>query len=452
MNPEALPRSQPELVRAIGRWSMVALAVNSILGSGIFGLPSVVARHVGRSSPQAVLLAGIAMAVVIACYAEVASQFTGTGGQYIYVRRAFGRFIGVQVGWMTLLGRLTACAAAVNLLVISLGEFWAQAQAPLPRLVVSSLFVGTLALANYRGVAQGALLSNVSVVAKLVPLAAVFVAGMIYLAIHPAVAPQAATGNLDEWLEATLLLFFAYGGYEAMMNPMGEARDPRRDAPFALFVALLVVIVVYTGLQYVVVGAWPDAAGSERPLADVAQVMMGSAGAVLISIGALISVYGYLSANLLTGPRGVFALAERGDFPRWFAAIHPRFRTPHVSIVVFALLVWAFALWGSFAWNVTLSAAARLFYYGAVCAAVPVLRRRQPRAALFRVPGGPILPALGVAICVALLTRVDFSKSVIVLATILTAALNWWLVRSRGAAAEPSGAAGDVPLGTYERE
>jgi amino acid transporter len=132
--------------------------------------------------------------------------------------------------------------------------------------------------------------------------------------------------------------------------------------------------------------------------------------------------------------------------------VHPRFRTPHVSIMVFALLVWGFALWGSFAWNVTLSAVARLFYYGAVCAAVPVLRRRQRQAALFRVPGGPVLPALGVAICAALLTRVDFSKSIIVLATIAAASFNWWLVRSRGAAADEPRAGGDVALGTYERE
>ncbi|HVH82684.1 MAG TPA: amino acid permease, partial [Steroidobacteraceae bacterium] len=163
--------SAPQLVRAIGRWSMVALAVNCIIGSGIFGLPSVVAGYLGGWSPVAVLLAGLAMAAIIGCYAEAASQFTGTGGHYLYVRRAFGRFAGVQVGWMTLLSRLTACAAAVNLLVISLKEFWPGAGAPMPRFAVVSLFVGSLGLANYRGVATGTLVSNVSVVAKLVTLA-----------------------------------------------------------------------------------------------------------------------------------------------------------------------------------------------------------------------------------------------------------------------------------------
>jgi basic amino acid/polyamine antiporter, APA family len=422
----------PQLVRAIGRWSMVALTINSILGSGIFGLPSVVVGLVGRMSPVAVLLAGVGMAVIIGCYAEVASQFTETGGHYLYVRRAFGRFAGLQVGWMNLLSRLTACAAAVNLLVISLEQFWPQAGAPWARFAVMSLLVGTLAVANYRGVASGTRLSNVSVVAKLVPLVAVCAVGLSYLAVHGATAVQPAAGGVDGWLKAMLLLFFAYGGYEVALNPMGEAKDPRRDSGFALIVALIVVTFIYTTLQLIVAGALPDAAHSDRPLADVARVMLGPTGAALVSLGALVSVYGYLSANLLTVPRGTYALAERGDFPAAFAAIHPRFRTPHLSIVAIAIAVWAFALLGSFAWNVTLSAVARLFYYAAVCASVPVLRRRQPQAALFRLPGGAVLPVLGVSICAALLTRVDFSKSVILLAVILTAGVNWLLVRGRG--------------------
>jgi APA family basic amino acid/polyamine antiporter len=427
------PRSSaPQLVRAIGRWSMVALAVNCILGSGIFGLPSVVAGYVGSLSPLAVILAGLAMAVIIGCYAEVASQFTETGGHYIYVRRAFGRFAGLQVGWLNLLGRLTACAAAVNLLIVSLGQFWPQAGALLPRFAIATLLVGTLAGANYRGVAAGTLVSNVSTIAKLVPLAVVCGVGLMFLATHAAAAQPAGSGGVDGWLKAMLLLIFAYGGYETALNPMGEAEDPRRDAGFALFVALIVVMFLYTVLQFIVVGALPDAAGSTRPLADVARVMMGAGGAVLVSVGVLISVYGYLSANLLTMPRGTFALAERGDFPAAFAAIHPRYRTPHVSIVAVALAVWVFALFGSFAWNVTLSAVARLFYYGAVCAAVPVLRRRQPEAALFRLPFGPVLPALGVLICLTLLTRVDFSKSLILGAVILAASVNWLLATRRG--------------------
>ena len=410
---------------------MVALAVNSIVGSGIFGLPAPVAGFVGRASPFAVLLAGAGTGVIIACYAEVASQFTETGGTYLYLRRAFGRLVGVQVAWLSLLSRITAIAAGVNLFVTYLGEFWPQATQPLPRLAIITAFIGGLAAVNYRGVGAGTLVSNVTVVAKLAALALVCAAGVAWLGVHAAVAAPAVTSSGDDWLKAMLLLLFAYGGYEAALNPMGEARNPRGDVAFALFAALAIVTVLYSLLQWVVVGVLVEPAHSQRPLADVMRVIWGEPGAALISIGALVSVYGYLSANMLTTPRGIFAPAQNGDFPALLAAIHPRWRTPYVSIVLFAVLLWGFSQFASFSWNVTLSAVTRVVYYAGICAAVPVLRRRQPAAAAFRLPGGLTLPLIGMVICVVLVTRVDFGKSVILLLTIAAALINWGLVRDR---------------------
>jgi len=410
---------------------MVALAVNSIVGSGIFGLPAPVAGFVGRASPFAVLLAGAGTGVIIACYAEVASQFTETGGTYLYLRRAFGRLVGVQVAWLSLLSRITAIAAGVNLFVTYLGEFWPQATQPLPRLAIITAFIGGLAAVNYRGVGAGTLVSNVTVVAKLAALALVCAAGVAWLGVHAAVAAPAVTSSGDGWLKAMLLLLFAYGGYEAALNPMGEARNPRGDVAFALFAALAIVTVLYSLLQWVVVGVLVEPAHSQRPLADVMRVIWGEPGAALISIGALVSVYGYLSANMLTTPRGIFAPAQNGDFPALLAAIHPRWRTPYVSIVLFAVLLWGFSQFASFSWNVTLSAVTRVVYYAGICAAVPVLRRRQPEAAAFRLPGGLTLPLIGMVICVVLVTRVDFGKSVILLLTIAAALINWGLVRDR---------------------
>ena len=423
--------SNQSLIRAIGRWSLVALTVNSILGSGIFGLPSQVAHLVGSLSPWAVLLAGALMAVIVACYGEVASQFAETGGTYIYCRAAFGRLTGLEVGWMLMLSRLTACAANANLLVIYLAEFWPQASRPMARFAVITVLLGILLLVNYRGVRTGTLVSNLFVVAKLAPLAIICLAGGYYLAAHGSIAGPPPAPGLSKWRDVMLLLFFAYGGYEAAMNPLGEARNPKRDAPFALFAALAIVTVIYVMIQWAVVGLLPPGLHTDRPLAEVARVVLGHGGAVLVAVGASVSVYGYLSANFLTGPRATFAFAEQGDFPRPFAAVHRDFQTPHVSIVVFALVCWILALAGSFTWNVTLSAVARLFYYGAVCAAVPVLRRKQPEAAWFRLPAGTVFACLGVMICLALLTGVDFSKTIILLATIVIALINWLAVRSR---------------------
>ena len=425
-------------MRAIGRWSMVALAVNTILGSAIFGLPSVIADTVGNASPWVVLLGGLVMAVIVTCYAEVASQFTGSGGSYLYVRYTFGQLAGIQVGWQNLITRLSAYAAAVNLFILYLGQFYPQASEPVPRFVVITLLVGTLGVVNYRGVGGGAAVSNVSVVAKLLPLGLLCVLGLGYVVLHPAALVQTSTAGVDGWLKAMLLLFFAYGGYEAVLISVGEAKDPRRDAPVALLVSIAIITGLYTLLQLTVVAVLPDPAHSDRPLADAARVLLGPYGATLVAIGALISVYGFLSAHMLTGSRSLFALAEFADFPAKFAAVHPRFRTPHVSIATFALLIWVFALLGSFSWNATLSAVGRLCYYGAVCAAVPVLRKRQPEAARFRVPGGVLLPVLGVLICLTMLTRVDFSRSIILAVTVVIALLNWLLVRNRRPVAAPA--------------
>jgi len=417
------------LVRVIGRWSLAALTVNCIIGSGVFGLPSALAQKAGRASILGVVLAGAAVGVVMACFAEVASRFTETGGPYLYAREAFGRFMGIQVAWLVWFVRLTACAANANLFVTYLGEFWPRATQPLPKLVILTALVGMLAAINFRGVRAGTYVSTAFTVAKLASLGIVCVAGAFYLvAAHRIIPAEGASPPPASWVQAIVLLIFAYGGFEAALISTGEARDPRRDVPFGLFAALVTCTLIYGLIQWVVVGVLPDPGHSVRPLADVARIFMGQGGAALIAAGALFSVYGYLSGNILATPRINFALAERGDFPSVFALVHKRFHTPYVSIFVFALLVWALALLGSFTWNVTLSAGSRLFYYGVVCAALPVLRRKQGPA-LFQVPGGTWIALIGVIICVGLLTRIDYSKSLILLAAVAVAFLNWLLVR-----------------------
>jgi basic amino acid/polyamine antiporter, APA family len=430
-----LPETNPprhQLVRAIGCWSLVALVVNSIIGSGIFGLPSVVAGLIGAYSPYAVLAAGAGMSVIIGCYAEVASRFEGAGGPYLYARVAFGRLMGIQTAWMLWLGQVAAPAANANLFVIYLGEFFPHAKDPIPRAIILTVLVGLLTLINIRGVRAGAKVSDLFTAAKLVPLFAVIGLGLFVLqhqhwsvATAPIAPPPAG-----QWLKAMLLLVFAYGGFETALAPMSEAKDPRRDAPFALFTALIVCTVLYALIQWLVVGVLPDAVHSQRPLADVARLAVGPVGGALVAVGALICFYGYLSAKILAMPRVSFALAEQGDFPKAFAAVHRRFHTPYISILVFAFLVWGFAIIGEFKWNVTLSAVARLLYYGVGCAALPILRRKNLKDAnaMFSLPAGNFFAVIGVILCIILVTRVDFGQSLILVATIALAFVNWAVV------------------------
>jgi APA family basic amino acid/polyamine antiporter len=403
--------------------------INGILGSGIFGLPAPLAAALGSASPWAALLAGAAMGIIAACYAEVASQFAATGGTYLYVRYALGRFAGLQVGWMTLLVRLAAGAASLNLLVEYLAEFWPAATQALPRFAIMTTVLGVLTLLNYRGASIGAGISSATAAAKVLALGIVCAAGAAYLIVHPSAPSSLRATSLDGWLRGILLLFFSYGGYEIALITSGETRNPRRDAPFALFAGLLTVAVLYTLLQATVMRVVPDAAHSARPLAEAARTLMGRPGAVLISVAAVLSVSGFLSANLLAMPRSMFALATLGEFPTQLAAVHPQYRTPYLSIGAFALVTWLVALFGSFTWNVTLSAVARLLYFAAICAAVPALRKKQPGAATYRVPGGALFPLAGIAICGALLSRIDLGSSLILIATITVALVNWLMTR-----------------------
>jgi len=432
--------AQPGLVRAIGRWSLAALAVNSVIGSGIFGLPATVAGLLGQRSVVAVLVAGAAMGVIMACFAEVASQFSEAGGPYLYARTAFGRLTGILVGWMLYLAQTAAPAANANLFVIYLAEFWPAAKEPWPRFAILTLLVGVLALINVRGARQGTAVSNVFTVAKILPLLMVVSAGAVFTIVHPAIfhpaAAAATTLPTKAWMQAMVLLIFAYGGFESALAPMGEAKNPGRDAAFALFMALIACTVIYASVQWVVVGVLQPGATTDRPLAEVARITMGNRGAALVAIGALVSVYGYLGGKLLGMPRVTFALAKGGDLPQLFARVGPRFHTPWFSILFYAAAVWGLAMAGSFTWNVTLSVVARLFYYAVVCAALIALRRKQAPAAGLRLPGlhlpgGQMLAVLGIGITVVLATQVDLSKSLILAVTVGAAVLNWaWARRA----------------------
>jgi amino acid transporter len=426
--------SSEGLVRAIGRWSLAALTVNCIIGSGVFGLPSVLAALLGRASILAVVLAAAVMGVILACFAEVSSRFSHTGGPYLYAHDAFGRFMGIQVAWLVWFVRLTSCAANANLFVVYLGQFWPRATETFPKLAILTLLIGFLAAINVRGVRTGARVSNFFTAAKLSSLGLVAVAGALYLIGTHRIIPQGMVSPAgNDWARAMVLLIFAYGGFEAALISAGEAKDPRRDMPFGLFAALLACAVIYGLIQWVVVGVLPDPGHSQRPLADVARIVMGSGGSVLIGMGALFSIYGYLSGNMLATPRITFALAERGDFPSLFAAVHPRFRTPYFSIFVFALIVWLLAWFGTFAGNATLSAGSRLFYYGVICASLPALRRKRKTPAIFHLPGGTLMAVVGVLICATLLTRIEYNKSIVLLIAVAVAFLNWLSVRNRAA-------------------
>lgn len=421
---------KPHLARAIGRWSLVALMVNTTIGAGIFGLPSLIAGLVGRFSPLAVIVAGMAIGVVVAVFAEVASRFSGTGGPYLYVHTAFGSFMGILTAWLLYVTRLASAGAVTNVFVSYLAEFWPSAGSAMPRIAVITGLVVLLVAVNYRGARAGVRANNFFTVVKLVPLGVFVIFGALYMfTAGPSAKAYAPAASLHAWIEALLLLFWAYGGFESALLPMGESKDPRRDAPIALFVAIPMCIAVYTLVQVIVVGVLADPATTNRPLASAAHYFLGPRGAVLISLGAMLSTFGWLTSFMLLNSRTTFALAENRELPPILAAIHPTFRSPYVSIVMLGILWWVFALWGGFRWNVGFSAAGRLIEYVAVCASLFLFRRTRPGEAALVLPGGKILAIVGIGISLVLITRIDRIALLILSLVVAVTLANWLWAR-----------------------
>ena len=428
-----LTESESGLVRTIGRWSLVALIINTMIGASIFGLPALIAARLGRLSPIGFLVAFAGIAIIAACMAEVASQFREAGGPYLYARVAFGRFLAIQNGWLTWLTRIAAVSAVANLFITYLSEFIPGVTAPIARAGVLTMLIGILAAVNYRGVTGGNQLSNFFTITKVSLLTFFVVAGLAALALRLEirVVPPATHATSADWFEAVLLMMYSYGGFEAALIASGETRDARKDIPFALFTAIAATTLLYIAVQYLVIHTIPNAGASSAPVVDSARRFLPHLGVRIVAAGTLVSAYGYLGANMLHTPRITFAMGERGDFPAFFGRVHPLFRTPHVSIVIFAMLLLLFSIAGDFRWNAMLSSVARLFVYGSVAAALPVLRKKHPQAEGFRVPGGILFAALALLFAGVLVTRMQQGEFIVIAITASLAFINWLWATNR---------------------
>ena len=393
------------LRRELGKWDLTAIGINQVIGGAVFILPSQVAAEIGNWSPLAFLAAGFASLLVALCFAEAGSRFEGTGGAYLYTRAAFGRFVGFEVGWMQWFTRVTGQASVVNAIALALGFYWPVMTSGAGR--ASTIAAVTLALGwiNLRGIRQSAFVINLLTIAKLLPLALFIVVGAWF--IDAGRLTPLGTVSLTQASTGALLLIFAFGGYDIIGVPAGEAIDPRRHVPFAFIATIIAVTAIMTLAQIVAMGTLPGLPASRTPLADASLLFMGAAGALLISAGSAVSMTGNNMGAVLTGSRMLFALAENRELPRFFGQIHLRHRTPSNAIVFTTLVALSLALSGSFAVLAIASAVARLVTYTGVCAAT--VRLRHPRfrgvvkPATFVIPMGALVPLLAIAVSLLIL-------------------------------------------------
>ena len=434
------PRTSTErsLVRAIGTWALAAGVINVTVGGGIFRLPADVAAALGPAAPIAYIVCAVAMGLIVLCFAEAGSRVSLTGGPYAYVELAFGPYVGFLTGVLIWLLGTTAVAAVSTVFATNAAKLFPVFEQPTMRALLLVASFATVAAVNILGVKQGSRLNGIATVAKLLPLALLVLAGVFFIdRDNLAIVTAPAAGDVTR---ASIVLIFAFSGIESALVPSGEVKDPARTVPRAVFGAMLAITVLYIAIQLVAQGVLgPALATSTTPLADAAGVVLGPWGRILLLSAVVVSTFGYLSGMTLAIPRALYAFGRDGYLPSAVAAVHPRFRTPHVAIAIQSVLACSLAISSRFGPLAIISNVAALLVYFACSVAAWQLRRRNVAAGgiPFRVPGAAVVPFLSCAMIIGLLSSITLPEWRVLGIVLVVASVLFVLTRKRRAAVAP---------------
>jgi amino acid transporter len=384
------------LVRTLGTWSLAANLLSIIVGAGIFVVPAALAACMGAYAPLAFLGGGIAIAAVAICFAEGGSRVPTSGGAYGYIESAFGPRTGYVAGTLLFLSDVLACGGiAAALADASVMELPSHLKAPAHAGVIVCS-IGAIAFINMQGVTKGARLTNVVTVLKLLPLLILVLAGTWAIRGGNFAAPASLeTHGLGRGL---ILALFTFTGMESSLSASGEVRDPSHTIPRALTIAIGTSIVLYIAIQIVAQGILgASLSHSTAPLVD-AMSRISPSLRVLMLAGAAIAMLGWLSGDLLSSPRLLFAFGRDGLFPRALGRIHPRTHAPRMAVGCYAAIATVLALTGTFAELAVLAMLTSAALYIGACSAAWRLARRGVAQA-----GTPLnFPWLGTAAVVGI--------------------------------------------------
>lgn len=382
---------------------LYAMAVGGVIGVGIFSLPGRAAERMGPAAVCALLIGAVLVMLLVLCYAEAASRFGGTGGAMKYAQVAFGDLVAFEVGWATWVARVVTWGGLALWFVTSLEALFPGAEDQ-RGVLLCVLFAG-LTACNLAGVAVAGRANTVLCAVKLVPLLAFI--GIGVWSIEPARFVPFAPQGFGDLGGTTMLMLFAYVGFEGMVIPAGEMREPRRVVPRALLLGVATVAAVYLGVWAVCAGTLPNLAGHENPVAASAELFLPEFGATLIQAGIVVSVLGINLFNGFVTSRALYALGHERLLPPFFAVVDGR-AVPVRAILLTSGLGLALALSGTFEQLAVISVVARIAQY--IPTALATLRLRSmpevPPAA-FRMPWGPVVPVAAVIVCVWLLTQTE---------------------------------------------
>lgn len=392
--------SSKHLVRGIGSMGLAILVINSMIGAGIFALPAAVSARAGVLSPWLFLAVGLLIITVVLTFAELSSYFSTSGGPVLFTTTAFGPLAGFTTGWVLFVSRMAAFAANTTVMAVYLGAIWPWFSEGIGRTSLIVVVSCVLTYANLVGVKEGIRTMAVITVFKLTPILLLIVLGLQHVSgdiLFPATMP-----TIDDLGGTTLLLVYAFVGFESVTIVSGESRNPKRSMPRMLVMTVIATGTLYFLIVLAYISVLPDAGSSGATLIDVGRELMGPAGAIMITLAAFFSIGGNLSSIMLAVPRLTFALAQDGLLPKWFGRVHPKYSTPGNSIIFLGGLGLIFALSGSFAYLAAASSLMRLIAYVLCISALPAIRQKatdEEKADAYRLKGGYAIPVFALLLC-----------------------------------------------------
>jgi APA family basic amino acid/polyamine antiporter len=392
------------LARRLGVFDATMLVMGGIIGAGIFVNPAEVARHV--DTPLLIVgvwvLGGIVALAGALVYAELAARRPEVGGQYAYLRDAYGPLPAFLYGWSLLLVIQSGGMAAV---AITFARYFNDLTGfSIAEGIVAVGALALLTLINCFGVRSGSNAQSALMVLKILAIATLVGVGLLFAPASGAVPPSAPGTPLTALAgigAAMTAVMFSYGGWQTSSFVAGEMRDPRRDLARGLLLGVVGVVILYTAVAFICVRMLgPQAlAASKTPASDVMRLALGEKGATFIALGITISALGFLSQGMLTAPRVYFAMAEDGVFFRALARVSERGRVPVIAIVLQGVVASVIALSGTYGQILSYVVSVDFIFFGLTGAALFIFRRRSPRQEGFSVPGHPFTTGLFVVAC-----------------------------------------------------
>lgn len=415
----------PALVRALTRRDLAGILLNAMVGAGMLAAPAKVFAVAGGWSFAVLLVSALALLPLILCFADLGSRFSATGGPYLYVKEGVGPVSGYAAGWLLWIAQALSTATLANLFVSYVAGFVPWLEAGVPRLATIALLGTVMVGINLVGISPSARVSNLLIAVKVGFVLLFLLAGLPFVDLGR--IEMGAPPALGDFATAMLVYLFAYTGFERGAVLAGEARDPRRDMPAALGISMGIATLAYAAVLLVCVGTLDNPGATDRPLADAGRMIYGSVGAVAVSAGAITVILGTLFVVGIGMPRVLLALAEHRQLPAGLGAIHPRWRTPYVAILISGVIAYGAAMASDLLTALTMSTASRLVAYILSCVALVRLRRRENAPpAQFNLPAGSVI-AVATALLFTVVMLLGATAELPALAAVTLAGYAIWI-------------------------